>query len=376
MRSGPLPVGQDVAVVVEQLRRAVPGGIGTYCTGLLHGLGELRAAGRPVPGVALVASRSPTRPDPLDRFGFPVRALGVPGPVLTRAWGVGLLPVGGGGVVHALSLASPPPGRRRLVVTVHDVAWRRFPDAYPRRGRHWHEAALRRARRWATAVVVPSPAVADDLVADGFARHAVVVVEHGCDHLPAPDEPATDALLARLGVAGPFVLSVGTLEPRKNLGRLVEAHRRASAELADPLPLVVVGPAGWGRHHRAGHGGGPDAATGPVIVPTGRVDDAVLAGLYRRARLLAYVPLTEGYGLPPVEAMRAGVPVLSSPLPSTGGACVTVDPTDVAAMARGLVSVATDEGLRADLVDRGRQRASRRWRDAAADHVALWEELR
>ncbi len=109
----------------------------------------------------------------------------------------------------------------------------------------------------------------------------------------------------------------------------------------------------------------------------GPVDDATLAGLYERARLLAYVPLTEGFGFPPVEAMRHGIPVVASALPSLGGAALVVDPLDVGAIADGLVRGATDDALRADLVARGTERtAGLTWTTSARAHVALWETLR
>lgn len=368
------PPAAPVAVVAEQLRRRVPGGIGTYCTGLLRGLAVLRAEGGAVP-VSVVASRTATRPDPLAAFGFPVRAVPLPGRVLTRLWDAGLLPARHAAVVHATSLAAPPPGAGRLVVTVHDVAWRDVPDAYPPRGRRWHEAALRRARRRATHLVVPSTVVADALVADGVRTADVTVIEHGCDHLPPPDGPAADALLGRLGVTGSFVLAVGTLEPRKNLARLVAAHREAAARLPDPLPLVVVGPSGWGPEVPWAGDGAPGGPAASPVLAAGSVDAAVLAALYERALLLAYVPLVEGYGLPPLEAMRAGTAVVSSPLPSTGGASLTVDPTDVPAMADALVTLATHGDRRAALVAAGLQRAARRWRDSAAEHLAVWEHL-
>lgn len=360
----------SVALVVEQLRRRVPGGIGTYCTGLLQGLSALRAEGAAVPPLVAVASRPPAHPDPLAGAGVPLRVSSLPGPALTRAWDLGMLPVRGVDVVHATSMAAPPAGRARLAVTVHDLAWRAVPDAYPPRGRRWHEAALARVRRRAGRVVVPAREVADDLVADGVPAERVEVIEHGCDHLPPPDGQAADDLLAGLGVRGPFLLAVGTLEPRKNLERLVAAHRLAAPDLGGPMPLVVVGPRGWGT-------GGPpvDGSTdgaAPSVVATGPVNGAVLAALYERARLLAYVPLVEGYGLPPVEAMRAGTPVVSSPLPSTGGASLVVDPTDVVAMAGALRVVATDERCRQELIEAGRVRSARRWRDSAADHLALW----
>jgi glycosyltransferase involved in cell wall biosynthesis len=101
-----------------------------------------------------------------------------------------------------------------------------------------------------------------------------------------------------------------------------------------------------------------------------------LAALYARARLLAYVPFEEGFGLPPVEAMRQGTPVVASPLPTTGGASFEVDPTRVDEIAQALVAVAIDDGLRAQLSAAGSARAgSLTWESAARAHVALWTSL-
>jgi len=274
-------------------------------------------------------------------------------------------------VIHALSLASPPARHAPLVVTVHDMAWRTVPETFPGRGRRWHRAAFDRARRRAVRLVVPSDPAARDVVDAGADPASIVVIPHGSDHLPAPDRTSAAALLEGLGVEGDFLLSVGTLEPRKNLARLIEAYGRARPGLPGPWPLVVVGPGGWGRSPLAG-------AEGHVagVVPTGPVDDATLAGLYGRARLLAYVPLTEGFGFPPVEAMRQGVPVVASPMPSLGGAGLVVDPAQVDDIASGLVAAATDETRRAALVDGGLERTQEMtWRASARAHVALWESL-
>jgi glycosyltransferase involved in cell wall biosynthesis len=353
-----------VLVVAEQLRRAVPGGIGTYAQGLLGGLAGLQAV-----DVTVYASRAPRhRPDPLARFGLPLRCSPLPGRLLTRAWDVGVLRAPpAAGVVHAVSLAAPATAGGRLVVTVHDLLWRQAPADYPPRGRRWHEAALRRALARAAAFVVPSPAVADELAQAGASADRVFVVEHGSDHLPDPDVDGAARLLEAHGVRGPYLLSVGTLEPRKNLSRLVAAYRRARPRLPEPWPLVVVGPAGWGA--------APDLA-GDGVVAVGRVDGAVLAGLYHQARLLAYVPLAEGYGLPPVEAMRAGVPVVASPLPSTTSGAWPVDPADVDAIADGLTAVAGDERVRAELVRAGRARSlPLTWKACARAHRQVWESL-
>jgi glycosyltransferase involved in cell wall biosynthesis len=366
-----------VVLVVEQLRRSVPGGVGRYITGLLQGLGDMADAGDPVPDVILHASRPPPGPDPLAAYGWELTTSRLPGPALTRAWDRGFLDVPGDGdvdVIHGLSLAAPPARHAPLVVTVHDTAWRTVPDAFPGRGRRWHEAAFLRARRRAMRLVVPSESAARDVADAGADPGSIVVIPHGSDHLPAPDTAAATALLEGLGVDGEFLLSVGTLEPRKNLTRLIEAYGRARPLLPAPWPLLVVGPGGWGpRPPFAAAGSGVDLAG---VVPTGPVDDGTLAGLYARARLLAYVPMTEGFGFPPVEAMRQGIPVVSSAMPSLGDAGLVVDPERVDDIASGLVTAATDETRRTELVAGGLERTqTMTWRQSARAHVTLWESL-
>ena len=350
-----------VLVVAEQLRRKTPGGIGTYVRGLLGGLAG--DGGYGVDATAY-ASRRRRGPDPLADLGLPHRSSLLPGPALTRLWDRGGRAPRGYDVVHASSLAFPRAGR--LVVTVHDLAWRVVPDAFPERGRRWHEAALQRALGRATAFVVPSAETARDLDAAAPIPIRIEVIEHGSDHLPPPDDAATDVLLRWLGVRGPFLLTVGTLEPRKNLRRLLRAYVAARPSLPEPWPLVVVGPEGWGEL----------GAVPTGVLRAGPVRGAVLASLYARARCLAYVPIVEGFGLPVVEAMRAGSPVLSSPLPSAAGATRVVDPTDVDAMAYGLLKVATDDAVRRDLVAAGvRRAAGLTWARAAERHAALWRDL-
>jgi glycosyltransferase involved in cell wall biosynthesis len=377
-----------ILMAVEQLRRAVPGGIGAYARGLLAGLAQCAEDGERA-DVSLLASRLPRRADggaplhvdPLARFGRPVILSRLPGPLLTRAWDHGLVGVPPGfDIVHSISLAAPPnrSGRRgRSVVTVHDVAWRRHPEATTRRGRRWHEAALCRARDSGAALVVTSQLVAVDLMADGVEASRITIVRGGSDHLVAEDAEGTDALLARLGVTDPFLLTVSTLEPRKNVERLLAAYRQVRRTLPGPWPLLIVGPEGWGHLHW-----NPEDQEGVVF--SGAVSDGILTGLYRRARAFAYVPLTEGYGLPPLEAMHVGLPtVVSNEVPSVQDLdqpgrppALVVDPFDVDDIAAGLAAVLTDESLRTDLSERGGAYArARTWRSAAHQHISLWNSL-
>lgn len=401
-----------VLLAVEQLRRRVPGGIGRYASSLLDGLVSCGPDDK-APPVELYASRPPAgAPDPLARWGLPVVTSPLPGRLLTRAWDRRLASAPGGyDAVHAVSLAAPPVrrtgpvrgggGRRgaAMVVTVHDVAWRRYPEATTAGGRRWHEAALGRALRRADVLAVPSQAVADDIRAAGAAAGSVVVLPPGADHLPPGDAAGAAGLLGRLGVTGHYLLSAGTLEPRKNLTRLLAAYRAARASLPEPWPLVVVGPPGWGEAGLAG-----EVPQG--VVATGPVPDGVLAALYQGARVFAYVPLVEGFGFPPVEAMSCRVPVVAStgvpsvapggryppgeryaaggryppeepdPLDGEPGPALRVDPRSVDAIAGALVAASVDDAVRADLIERGQAWVRpMTWRRAARAHLALWESL-
>ena len=379
----------NVLLVVQQLRRSVPGGIGTYTSGLLQGLVDHSPAEPPEGALAvtLYAGRPPRHPDPLEALGLSLCSSPWPPQALSRLWSLGLADVPSRfQLVHATSLDAPPSRRQKLVVTVYDLAWREVPGAFPSRGRRWHETAFRHAVRRAEILVVPSPPVAEALAAAGVGEDRVRVIPPGVDHLPAPDDEGATAVLHRLGVSGDFLLTVSTLEPRKNLNRLIAAHRRAGSGLGERLPLVVVGPSGWGRQPTATAPSTPtDGAAGEVdgvgrggagVVMAGAVEAGTLAALYRRARLLVFVPLLEGFGLPPLEAMAAGTPVVSSPIPSVGDAAVVVDPGDVDAIADGIVRLAHDGELRQRLVAAGSARAACfTWAETARRHRQLWQSL-
>jgi glycosyltransferase involved in cell wall biosynthesis len=371
-------------LTVEQLRRTVPGGIGAYTRGLLSGLADVARDGADV-NVTLFASRAPGRrakaADPLLGFDRPVVLSRLPGRVMTRSWDHGLSRVPGGfDIVHSVSLAFPPPRRGSVshtVVTVHDLAWRRYPEATTARGRKWHETALRRVRDSEARLVVTSGFVAADLISDGVDQERITIIYSGSDHLVAPDPAGTDEVLRNLGVKGEFLLTVGTLEPRKNVQRLLAAYDQVRPTLPEPWPLVVVGPEGWGPTLSR-------IVDQSGVKFTGAVANGVLAGLYQRARAFAYVPLSEGYGLPPLEAMRHGTPsMVARDVPSVHDlgqagepAALMVNPLDVDDIAQGLTTILTDEARRADLGRRGQTYAlTRRWRDAAQSHLTLWGSM-
>lgn len=386
-----------VMVVAEQLRRKVPGGIGTHVSGLMKGLAACTTAsgdaGAPIDRrqvaseghgwgpleISLLASRAPRGSDPLEELGYPVVCSRLPSRILTRAWDHDLLRAPSGiDLLQATSLAFPRASRSvPVVVSVHDLTWRGVPEAFPARGRRWHERAFRRAVSLAAGFVVPSEETAADLASEGIPRRLVEVVGEGGDHLPPGDQAGTARLLGELGVHGDYLLSVGTLEPRKNLERLFEACRMARERLArerrtgdgadrDPPPLVVVGPRGWG----------PRVKPDPGVRLAGTVSPAVLSGLYARALCLVYVPLAEGFGLPVLEAMTAGTPVIASPTPSATSSVLQVDPLDTDALAAAIVEVVRDLDLRSDLARRSVSLASSwTWAHVAERHLDAWRRF-
>jgi glycosyltransferase involved in cell wall biosynthesis len=235
------------------------------------------------------------------------------------------------------------------VVTVHDLAILRSPEAFPRWHRLYGRAGLVRVLRAADAIVAVSEFTkAETVELAGVPAERVRVVPNGVDSIFVPDGPRAE---------GNYVLAVATLEPRKNLGRVVEAARAVGVELR------VVGARGWGG----------------VEVPgwVGEIPDTGLAALYRGARCLVYPSLYEGFGIPVLEAMACGTPVVTSGGTATeevaGGAAVLVDPLDVASIAGGIEQALA---RREALVSLGLAHSRRfTWERAADSVVELWKEL-
>lgn len=253
-------------------------------------------------------------------------------------------------VVHAIYFL-PPASGRPTVVTVHDISFERHPEFFSRRALFRDRTLIRASARMATRVVTVSETSRRDLIElYGIPENRVVAIPNGVDEAFGP----TDIWVPYTGDRPFRVLAVGTLQPRKNLMRLVEAVERLSVEL--PIDLRVIGPDGFqaaairdrlSRSFRA------------QIV--GYVTPDRLADAYREADLFVYPSLYEGFGLPVVEAMASGTPVVTSTggsLPEVAGnAALIVDPESVDALAGAIRSVASDPALAARLRSLGLERA-------------------
>lgn len=359
-----------LTVIAEQVLAPVPGGTGRYARQILQALQQAAPRGWQV--------RSATA---WHRDPAAAAVAGVDGPhrlpvgsrVLAQAWLAGLPPWPVGDRVHATTPLAPGPRspllrRRPIVVTVHDTVPWTHPDTLTPRGVSWHRTMIDRAARQADHLVVPTRAVADELaVLFPHAAPRIVVVGHGVTALPVPPDAADRA--AALGLPERYVLSLATVEPRKGLDLLIPAM------VGVPADLVVVGQAGWGDLdlRRWADAAGLDRSRLHLL---GRIPDGDLAVVMARAAVLAVPSRAEGFGLPVLEGMAAGVPVVHSDAPALievgGGATLDFTREDVDGLAGQLGSVLTDPALAADLAARGRLRAADySWERAAEQLWAL-----
>jgi glycosyltransferase involved in cell wall biosynthesis len=351
------------AVLTEQLLGRVPGGTGRYTR-------ELTAA---------MAAQGHELTGWICRHGDPTaavipgvvgpRQLPLPAPAVYRLWARGRGPAPrGADVVFCPTMLTAP--RRRgvgLVATVHDAVMWTAPETMTPRGLRWHLAMAHRIARDADAVVVPTRAVADALGAylPGLAAERVHVVGEGVSAAVTTVPPDHDERARRLGLPERYLVTLATLEPRKGLDVALRALTRPEL---DGLSLVCVGPPGWGGVEPAAMAVQLGLQTQRVRV-LGQLSDPDLAVVLHRAAALLVPSRDEGFGLPVIEAMQVGTPVVISSAPAlvevAGGAAEVVAVGDHVGLANAAARAADPAG-RADRAHRGREVAARHtWQLAA-----------
>ena len=353
-----------MAVTVEQCWHEVPGGTARATLDAAAAVaerGEVEQVG--------VAARHRNPPPDAWRPPMPVSHLPLPRLALYEAWHRLRWPpvqraTGPIDVVHATAHVAAP-ASAPLVVTVHDLHFLHEPGHFTKRGNGVFRRFLDLARAEATLVVCPSEATRADCEAAGIDAARLRIVPWGVRPAVLP-AGAPDAVRARYELDRPFVLFCGTIEPRKNVARLVDAVR----SLGRPdLDLVLVGPPGWDDQ----------IDPQPGVRPLGFVPEEDRDALYAAADVVCYPSLREGFGLPVLEAMARGAAVVTSAGTATaevaGDAAVLVDPLDVDAIAGGLARVLDDADLAARLRAAGPERAATfTWDRTAAALVAAYRE--
>jgi len=331
-----------IALTLEQCWHEVPGGTATSALESIRALQahtDLELVG--------VSARHGAAPEPAFRPTVPVRALPLPRPALYESWHRLRWPTvqratGPVDAIHVTGMAMPPKSAP-LVVTVHDLAFLHDSSHFTKHGVRFFHRAIELARRDADVVVCPSRSTLEDCLAHGFEADRLRLVPWGIVAEPAAPD-AVERLRRTYGLARPYVFWNGTIEPRKNLGVLLDAFARVVAEGSVDVDLVLAGPSGWNDELAA-----LEARQGDRVHRTGFVSPGDLAALHAGAELFCFPSVREGFGLPVLEAMAQGTAIVTSRDTATaevmgedGDAGVLIDPTDPAALADVLSELLTD----------------------------------
>ncbi len=375
-------IGIDVTSAVRQ-----GAGVGRYTRGLVRALLALDEVNRYAlmvagPGARAAAlemfapmANSELRVIPLSERWLDVLwyRLGVPVPVD--------LLMGKVDVFHSPNFVAPPLRNGKKVITVHDLSFLRVPGCADPRLRAYLGEVVPRCVAKADLILADSGNTCDDLISLlGVGRERIRVVYAGVEERfrPGVPEEQLETVRRKYCLDAPFILSLGTLEPRKNYRRLLSAYDLLRAEGEVSHQLVIAGEVGWLYEQIFEQAKALGSSADVRFL--GFVDDEDLPGLYQLSDLFVFPSLYEGFGLPPLEAMACGVPVVASDRPCLpevlGSGALMVDGENVEELADAMGRVLEDNDLRRDLIRYGLERAERfKWTDAARALLDVYQEV-
>ena len=370
--SGPI----RVAYTLMQCWHRVPGGSATAVLSLAETLA--RRDDVDLVGIGTSAGAAPAEPfvPPI-----PYRTTRLPYQAVYELWNYTRLAspsriVHGADVVHATTTMVPSAGKAKLVVTVHDLFPLRSPEQFTPRGVRLMTRGINKARKRADLVIVPSEDTRRDCLEAGFDAERLRVIPWGTSHRMATFAERA-AVRARHRLERPFVLWAGTIEPRKNLPLLIDAY--AAMPERNEVDLVLVGPSGWDAELVA-----KVDALGDAVRRLGFVSSSDLTALYAEADLVAVPSLREGFGLPALEAMAQGTPVLAgagtavAEVVGDGGLTLPVaaGSDSVEAWADAMGRLLADRGCRDAMGVKAWVRSQGfRWEKCASQHATAYREV-
>lgn len=368
---GQLRIAIDAHAIGTQLA-----GNATYVANLIEALGEIDTRNS---YTIYVTKRSA-----IEQFGdrwanFTVRRIFPHTPLIrvpvTLAARLRIDPVD---ILH-VQFTAPPFSRCKVVAAIHDISYEHFPETFDRRSRIQMKATIRATAKRADHVIAPSEYSRRDLIETykiSPAKITSIPLAASSHYCPVTDPVEIERVRRKYGLDGDFLLGVGSIQPRKNLTRLIEAHSLLAHKRGDVPPLVLVGKKAWIFRETLRSAA---LASGPVVFP-GFVPDEDLPALYSAALCSIYPSFFEGFGLPPLEAMQCGTPVITGNLTSlpevVGDAALTVDPYDTRAIASALERVITNENLRAEMRTKGFEQAKKfSWIETARQTLKIYERV-
>ena len=279
----------------------------------------------------------------------------------------------GADLFHASVLVQRPPKRARLTATIHDLTGHLMPQLHSRANRDAERSFAEIARRADGLIAVSESTKNDAVRVLGLDPERITVIHSGVPHaFFSPDPEVVKAVRKQYALSRPYILFVGTIEPRKNVDLLLDTYESLPSSLREHFQLVIAGPAGWAA--------GKTLSRLAHVKYLGYVPEAALPGLTAGATVFVYPSLYEGFGFPVAQAMASGVAVITSnvsSLPEVAGAgALLVDPRSQSELHHALSRLLTSDDLRAVLAAAGRARAEQyHWEHCAKRSLEFFEKI-